>query len=103
MVLTSLDKLKDQIVALCKRFDVVRLEVFGSATSDAFDARRSDFDFLVDWKPGGALRPFDRYFGLKESLEDLLGRAVDLVEVDGLRNPYFIRQVNASRRTVYAA
>jgi predicted nucleotidyltransferase len=48
-------------------------------------------------------RLFDRYFGLKESLEALYGRHVDLVTIGSLRNPYFVAAVNKSRRLVYAA
>jgi len=51
----------------------------------------------------GVARLFDRYFGLKESLEALYGRSVDLVTAGSLQNPYFIEAVNKSRRVVYAA
>jgi hypothetical protein len=46
---------------------------------------------------------FSRYFGLKESLEALYGRDVDLVTVGALRNPFFIESVNKTRQLVYAA
>jgi predicted nucleotidyltransferase len=91
----------DEIPDLCRRYGVARLELFGSATTDAFDPERSDLDFLVEFdaNPSGL---FDRYFGLKESLEALYGRSVDLVTVASLRNPYFIDAVNKTRRLVYA-
>lgn len=91
----------DEIPDLCRRYGVARLELFGSATTDAFDPERSDLDFLVEFdaNPAGL---FDRYFGLKESLEALYGRSVDLVTVASLRNPYFIDAVNKTRRLVYA-
>ena len=87
---------------ICRRFHVIRLEVFGSATGPEFDEQSSDLDFLVEFDdvpPGGR---FDAYFGLQRALCDLFGRPVDLVEPDGMRNPYFIRRVNESRRLVYA-
>jgi predicted nucleotidyltransferase len=91
-----------EIRALCRRFGVARLELFGSATTDAFDATRSDLDFLVDFDedPSGL---FDRYFSLKAALEALYGRPVDLVTPGSLRNPYFIQAVNETRQLVYAA
>lgn len=91
----------DEIPDLCRRYGVARLELFGSATTDAFDPERSDLDFLVEFdaNPAGL---FDRYFGLKESLEALYGRSVDLVTLASLRNPYFIDAVNKTRRLVYA-
>ena len=45
----------------------------------------------------------DAYFGLKEELERLFGRPVDLVSLASLSNPYFIREIEASRRLLYAA
>jgi len=91
-----------EIRNLCRRYGVARLELFGSAASGAFDPQRSDLDFLVEFDsdPSGL---FDRYFGLKESLEALYGRRVDLVSTGSLRNPYFIEAVDKSRQLVYAA
>ena len=97
-----LDSHLAEIPNLCRRYGVARLELFGSATGDAFDPERSDLDFLVEFDADSS-RLFDRYFGLKESLEALYGRRVDLVTTASLRNPYFINAVNKSRQLVYAA
>jgi predicted nucleotidyltransferase len=91
-----------EIPELCRRYGVSRLELFGSATSEAFDSRRSDLDFLVEFDADSS-GLFDRYFGLKESLEALYGRPVDLVTAGSMRNPYFVEAVNRSRQLVYAA
>lgn len=91
-----------EIPALCRRYGVSRLELFGSAASGAFDPKRSDLDFLVEFDADSS-RLFDRYFGLKQSLEALYGRRVDLVTSGSLRNPYFVEAVNRSRQLVYAA
>lgn len=90
-----------ELADLCRRFGVRRLDLFGSAATDTFDPSRSDVDFLVDFDDEPA-RLFDRYFGLKESLEALYGRPVDLVSAGSLRNPYFIAAVNETRQLVYA-
>jgi uncharacterized protein len=92
----------DQLRMLCRRFGVRRLELFGSAATGDFDAGRSDFDFVVDFGDR-AVSLFDDYFGLKNALEALYGRPVDLVMTGAMRNPYFIKSVNATRRLVYAA
>jgi uncharacterized protein len=91
-----------EIPELCRRYGVSRLELFGSATTDAFDPRQSDLDFLVEFDANPS-KLFDRYFGLKESLQALYGRDVDLVTVASLQNPYFIEAVNKTRQLVYAA
>lgn len=101
MVSVIEDKLKE-LEGLCRRFHVSRLEVFGSAAAD--DMRdASDLDFLVEFDPAVNDRRFDTFFALKEALEKLFGRPVDLVEPGGLRNPYFIRSVNETRQVIYAA
>jgi len=89
------------IEELCRRFEVARLEVVGSAADDTFNPRRSDIDFLVDFLPLPRGTMFDTYFGLLESLEALFGRKIDLVDATCLTNPYFIAGVHASRRTVF--
>ena len=98
-----IDNNRDQIIALCKQFGVRRLEVFGSAASGSFDPARSDVDFVLDFGAQYERTLFSRYFGLKEALEKLLGRNVDLVMQGALANPYFIESVNRTRKLVYAA
>lgn len=97
-----LDSHLAEIPALCRHYGVARLELFGSATTDAFDSQRSDLDLLVEFDADSS-KLFDRYFGLKESLESLYGRSVDLVTIGSLQNRYFIEAVNKSRQLVYAA
>jgi uncharacterized protein len=88
---------------LCERYGVARLEVFGSAARGDFDPARSDLDFLVSFQRRADLDRFVQYFGLKEDLEALFGRHIDLVMMEALRNPYFIEGVNESRVLLYAA
>lgn len=77
-----------------------RLELFGSATTEAFDAAMSDLDFIVEFadkSPGYA----DRYLDFVEALEKLFGREVDLVTERSISNPYFRQSVDATREVVY--
>ena len=101
-MVSILDPHVAEIPELCRRYGVYRLELFGSATTDAFDQQTSDLDFLVDFDSSSS-DLFNRYFGLKESLEALYGREVDLVMIGALKNPYFIDSVNKTRQLVYAA
>ncbi len=95
---------QEAIRALCREYGVARLELFGSAATDQFDPDRSDIDFIVDYAPETDLGPWlKHYFEFKERLEALLDRPVDLVMAGAMRNPYFIRSVNESRRLLYAA
>lgn len=87
----------EEIRAICREFGVVRLEVFGSAATGAFDPERSDVDFLVQFPPDYDFGPWlKQFFDLQERLSELLERPVDLVMIEALRKPRFIRNVNAN-------
>jgi len=99
---TFIDPQLAEVSAFCRRYRVRKLELFGSASTEAFDPRTSDLDFLIEFDPDGEQSLFHRYFGLKEALELLFGRKVDLVMVGALENPYLIESVNKTRQAVYA-
>jgi len=62
----------------------------------------SDIDVLVQFeRDTDGL--FERYFELKEKLEEILGRPVDVVVEDAIKNPYFRLEVERSRRNIYAS
>lgn len=103
-MLSLIETKQAEIAELCRRHHVRRLELFGSAARGDFDAARSDVDFLVEFdrRQHEALS-FKNYFNLKESLERLLGRSVDLVELMAVRNPYLKASIERSREAVFEA
>jgi predicted nucleotidyltransferase len=98
-----LEPYRKQIEALCRRFHVRRLEVFGSALRNDFNPARSDVDFLVEFDTSPDVNIFEAYFDLRRQLCELLGRPVDLVMPSALRNPYVRAGIEAQRELVYAA
>ncbi len=92
-----------ELTELCRRYRVQRLELFGSAADDRFDPARSDLDFLVEFQPLAEDQHADAYFGLRESLEALFGRPIDLVMTKAIRNRYFLQQIEPTRTLMYAA
>jgi predicted nucleotidyltransferase len=62
----------DELSKSCAAYDVKRLELFGSASRQDFDLNDSDLNFLVDFAETHSLGAFDRYFGLKKALEQLV-------------------------------
>ena len=92
-----------ELQALCRRLLVRRLELFGSAVRGGFDPASSDLDFVVELEPLAPAEYADAYFTLKDDLEALFGRPVDLVISGSLENPYFRESVDAHRVSVYAA
>lgn len=92
---------RNDIVALCRRHHA-RLELFGSAPRADFHAARSDLDFLVSFDELPPVAYYDAFFSLKEGLEALFNRPVDLVVERAVRNPYLRQRVDAGRQSVYA-
>lgn len=88
----------EPLMQLCVRYGVDRLEVFGSAASGRFDPASSDLDFIVRMtgqrEPGYARR----FCSFADELEILFGRPVDLLTESMIHNPYFRKDVDASRR-----
>jgi predicted nucleotidyltransferase len=84
----------------CREFSLRRLDLVGSAARADFQSD-SDLDFLVTFEGDSGL--FHRYFGLKERLEDIFQRPVDLIEERAVRNPYVRRTLQKDRVKVYEA
>jgi uncharacterized protein len=93
---------RSAIADVCRRYQVRRLEVFGSAARGTdFDPERSDVDFLVELAPD-APADLGGWFSVQTELERLLGRGVDLVEYRAERNPYVRADIERTRELVYA-
>ena len=90
------------IAAICQRYGIQRLEVFGSAArSTDFDPAHSDADFLVEFASG--VQPgLHAIFGAKADLEALLGRRVDLVEPGAVRNPYVLANISHHHEIIFS-
>lgn len=90
------------IAAICQRYGIQRLEVFGSAArASDFDPAYSDADFLVEFASG--VQPgLNAIFGAKADLEALLGRGVDLVEPGAVRNPYVLANINRDHEVIFS-
>ena len=100
----DIERHRETLTALCHRYGVVRLEVFGSAARGAdFNPAKSDADFLVEFDKDSALPALDQFLGFAEALERLLGRPVDLVEASAVRNPYLRAMIDRSKELIYAA
>lgn len=95
------DQTRKRLTRLCERHNVDRLELFGSAARGA--TAPNDLDFIVVFSPSAHASLFDTYFDLKFGLEALFGLPVDLIELEPIRNPYFLEEIERDRTLVYAA
>jgi uncharacterized protein len=102
-VITVLENKRDAIAALCRKYGVVRMDVFGSAIRDDYRIGQSDVDLLADFGDQDPFQLVDAYFGLLEDLRVLLGTNVDLVMTDAIKNRYIRAEVERTRQMLYAA
>jgi predicted nucleotidyltransferase len=96
-----IEQQKEALVELCRKYKVLRLDLFGSAATDTFDSKSSDLDFVVTFSETQPGTYADRYLGLAEELEQLFHRRVDVVTERSIRSPYFRHAVEATRQPVY--
>ncbi|MFV3126291.1 nucleotidyltransferase family protein [Niveispirillum sp. KHB5.9] len=103
-MLPLIDKHREDIAELCRRFQVRRLDVFGSAArGDDFDPARSDIDFIVEYQSDNGAPSLQEFLSLRQGLRNLLGREIDLTAAGAIRNPYIRADIDGSRKQVYAS
>lgn len=91
-----------KIIALCKKHKVHKLFVFGSILTNHF-SDKSDIDLVVDFDKAEVNDYFDNYFDFKYSLEDILGREIDLLEEQTIKNQYLKKNVDSTKTLIYHA
>jgi uncharacterized protein len=95
-----IDTYRNQIIELCDNHKVKELYLFGSALTDQFNDS-SDIDLLVQFNQVELLEYFDNYMDLKEKLEKMFNRQVDLVENQAVKNPIFRKVLDREKRLIY--
>jgi len=95
-----IEKNIDSLVSLCKQHKVKELYIFGSILTSKFN-KDSDIDMLVQFDKVDILEYADNYFDFKEKLEKLLGREIDLLEDQAIRNPIFRKILDRDKKIVY--
>ena len=101
--IAEVDARRADVAALCRRFHVRELDLFGSAARGGFYPARSDLDFVVTFEDLPPVDFAEAFFGLRAGLAALFGRPVDLLTADSIRNPYLRESIERSRQVLYAA
>ncbi len=94
---------REGLEALCRKYAVKRLRLFGSALREDWNPETSDLDFLAEFGPPVGMNAFDRFMGFVLDLEALFGRQVDVVDWNAAKNPFFRRHAERSAKDLYAA
>ncbi len=89
-----------QISDLCRKHNVRKLFAFGSVLTDRFNDK-SDVDLIVDFDKQAVQDHFINYFDFKYSLEDVLGREVDLLEEQPIRNSFLRKNIEQTKVLIY--
>ena len=92
---------RKKIEDFCKRWGVTEFSLFGSVLRDDFRPD-SDVDVMLVIKPDAPIGLFE-LADMKIELQEMFKRPVDLVEKDGLRNPYRRREILRTAKVIYAA
>jgi uncharacterized protein len=90
----------EDITALCKRYHVRELALFGSAAKGNLK-KGSDIDLLVDFEPEAQVG-FITLSRMQRELSNLIHRKVDLVPKGGLK-PILRHDVLSTIKVLYAA
>lgn len=91
---------RQSIIEICEKHRVKTLAVFGSVLTDRF-GDDSDIDFVVDFTDVDAIDYADNYLDLLDSLRNLLGREIDLLEDKAIRNSILLQTINDSKQVIY--
>jgi len=94
----------EAIAAVCQKYGVSELAVFGSVLRDDFDPQRSDVDFLVQFIDNDAGDWGSKYMDMREELEGMLDRKVDVVSWRGIEestNPVRRGHILKHARRIY--
>ena len=97
----NIDVPMEKIAEFCRRWKVRRFSLFGSVLRDDFGPD-SDVDVLVSLQPDSTWDLLD-LVDMRDELTALFGREVDLVEEEGLRNPFRRSSILSTRQVVYVA
>jgi predicted nucleotidyltransferase len=96
----DIEKLKPDIENVCRKLPVRKLGLFGSAITQSF-SQTSDVDVLVVFDSDEDIDFFSKYFELKEQLERIFNREIDLVVDKPFKNPIFRESVEKTRTVIY--
>ncbi len=99
MKLVYIDYTESDLIQLCRKWQVKKLSLFGSAVRDDFHAD-SDVDVAIEFDPKSEWDLWE-FYKVREELKQLFGRQVDLIELEGVINPIRKRNILKSLEVVY--
>lgn len=91
----------DAIVSFCRTHNIVELAIFGSVAAGT-QRPDSDIDVLVRFGKGASY-DVDDFDAMVRELTSVFVRQVDLVPAHAVENPFIKRDIERTKRVLYAA
>ena len=101
--MANFDEKNEEITAICLRYGIKRLFVFGSALRDDFRPGESDIDLLVEFGPLEVTKLFHAYLDAREAFRKIFQADVDLVMQDAVKNKIISKEIDRTKRILYGA
>jgi uncharacterized protein len=89
----------ERVADFARRWRITELALFGSVLRDDFRAD-SDVDVLVSFDPSATWSLWD-LTTMEDELAAIIRRKVELVEKEGLRNPFRRQHILSGRKVIY--
>ena len=98
----KLNKYKTELKSICDGNQVIKkLYIFGSALTSRFNETTSDIDILVETTDILPEEKGEKLMILWDDLELLFNRKIDLLTENSLRNPFFKKEIEQTRKLIY--
>jgi len=91
----------DKLNALCNKYGVNKVFVFGSIAKGNFNSKTSDIDLIVELKDLPPIEKGENLMNLWTDLERLFARKVDLLTTLNIKNPYLKNEIENSKFLIY--
>jgi hypothetical protein len=93
----------EEIKRLCQKMQVQSLYLFGSGRNEENFRKKSDLDFLFQFKKDNQGLPISGYdyFDLMFDLEKITGKKIDLVAEEKIKNKFFLTKINQEKIKIY--
>jgi hypothetical protein len=99
----SVDEQQDEIADACRQYGIERLFVFGSAIREDFRPGESDIDLLVEFGPIDVTKKFHVYLDAREAFRRIFNADVDLVMRGAVKNKVIAKEIDRTKKLIYAA
>ncbi len=103
MIHPFVDEKRRRLIDACYHYGIKSLYAFGSVVRQDFSPT-SDVDLLVEYKDEETdpIKRYETFLDLKNQMEGILGRKVDILQEKDLTNPFLKHFILQEKEKIYA-